>query len=209
MSAADEAERFVRSRLPVGPAPCVPEVRLHLAGPSSGVGRLAGGSGPPPYWAYVWGGGAALARRLLDHPEAVRGRRVLDLGCGGGVVAIAAALAGARHVLAADIDPLALTALKLNAALNGVAVEAVCADLLDGAPPDAQLIAVGDLFYHAALAARVAAFLGRCLEAGIEVLVGDPYRRPLPLDRLRLIADYRVRDFGEGETTAGVFALTP
>lgn len=188
-------------------------MRLHLARPSSGVGRLVGPGGAAPYWAYVWAGGAILARHVLDRPRTVRGRRVLDLGAGGGVVAIAAALAGAAEVLAAETDANGRAALELNAALNGVELRILGEDLLDGPPPAVDLVLVGDLFYEPGLAGRVLRFLDRCLLGGLEVLVGDPGREPLPLARLEPIARHSVRDFGDGPDEAprpaAVYALRP
>jgi predicted nicotinamide N-methyase len=125
-------------------------------------------------------------------------------------VAIAAALAGAGAVRAADVDPYAVAATRLNAAANGVAVEAVQGDLTAGAPPEVALMLVGDLFYDADLAARVTIFLERCVAAGTEVLIGDPWRAFLPTDRLRVVAEYPVADFGDPDgaaRAAAVFAL--
>jgi predicted nicotinamide N-methyase len=209
-----ETIRFIRERLPLAPVPGIPEIRLHLARPSSGLSRLAAreeaGFGPP-YWAYPWGGGLALARHFLDRPETVRGRRVLDLGAGSGLVAIATAKAGARQVIASDVDPDAVAALSLNAAANAVAIEAALGDLTAGPPPPVDLVAVGDLFYDGDLAPRVTAFLDRCLAAGVEALIGDPWRAFLPLARLRLIAEYDVADFGQAgsasATASAVFAF--
>ena len=193
-----ETERFIRDNMHVASTPMVPEIRLHSAHPGSGLRRLAEqGGGAPPYWAYQWAGGTVLARHFLDRPEAVRGKRVLDLGAGSGIVGIAAALAGAARVTACDIDPHAIAVLGLNATLNGVAIRVIGRDLLDELPPpDVDLIGVGDLFYGKRLAARVVPYLERCREAGIAVLVGDPGRAFLPVDRLRPIADYPVPDFG-------------
>ena len=157
---------------------------------------------PAPYWAYPWSGGAALARHILDHPQLVRGRRVLDLGAGGGIVAIAAKLAGAREVSAAEIDPNGAAALALNAVANGVTIAVINADLIAGPPPEADLIVVGDLFYEPQLAARVTAYLEGCTTAGIEVLVGDPGRASLPLSRLTLLAEYLVPEVGATRGTA-------
>lgn len=197
---------FMRAHLPVRSVAGVADIMLHQAGPRSGLSRIAGHA--PPYWAHVWGGGLALARHILGHEAAVRGRRVLDLGTGSGLVGIAAAKAGARHVLASDSDPDALAAMSVNAALNGVAVDPLPGDLLDGPPPDVDLVAGGDVFFDAGLAARVTAFLERCTRAGIDVLIGDPWRGPLPREKLRLLADYDVRDFGDaGAGRAGVFAF--
>lgn len=205
----------LRSRFPLTPVPTVPELSLHLAGPGSALWQLADIAGKgfgTPYWAYVWGGGLALARHVLDRPETVAGWRVLDLGSGSGLVAIAAAAAGARHVTAADVDPLAMIATRLNAAANGVATAPILRDLLDGPPPETDIILVGDLFYDANLARRVTAFLDRCLAAGIGILIGDPLRAHLPHDRLRLVADYPGPDFGEAVRSGGgrnaVFSFT-
>ena len=192
---------FIAANLPLAPARAVSEIRLHLAGPATGLWRL--GSDLSPYWAYQWGGGTALARYVLDRPHVVAGRRVLDLGCGGGIVAIAAALAGARAVSAVDIDPLAVVATKLNAAANEVVVSASVADVLAGPPTDVDLVLAGDVFYDPDLAGRMTAFLGRCRAAGICVLVGDAYRAPLPLARLRVVAEVPVPDFGGALLRAG------
>lgn len=207
-----DLDAFIQANLPLEPTPGVPEIRLHRAGPRSGLMRLAEADPDfgSPYWARPWGGGLALARHVLDHPDTVAGRRVLDLGAGSGLVAIAAMMAGATKVLAADVDPYAVAATRLNAAANGVAVEAVHGDLTAGAPPEVELILVGDLFYDADLAARVFAFLERCAAAGARVLIGDPWRAFLPSDRLRVVAEYPVADFGDPGGTAraaAVFAL--
>ncbi|MGA2492121.1 MAG: 50S ribosomal protein L11 methyltransferase [Roseiarcus sp.] len=188
----------------------MPELRLYRAGPASGLARLASGAGAP-YWAYPWGGGLALARYLIDHPETVAAKRVLDLGAGGGVVAIAAMKAGAREATAIDVDPDAIDAIALNAEANAVTVAAVCGDPLDGPPPDVDLVLVGDLFYEAGLAARVTAFLDRCRLAGVGALIGDPGRAPLPRARLNRLAEYRLADFGDAPdaaaTASAVFAF--
>lgn len=207
-------EAFIQARLPLAAVPGVPEIRLHRAGPRSGLMRLARADPNfgSPYWARPWGGGLALARRVLDDRQAFLGKRVLDLGAGSGLVAIAAALAGARAVRAADVDPYAIAATRLNAAVNGVAVETVHGDLTAGDPPDADFVLVGDLFYEAALAAKVTAFLERCVAAGVQVLIGDPWRAFLPTDRLSVLAEYPVVDFGDpkGATrAAAVFAFRP
>lgn len=198
-----DIQEFIRANLPVAAVPSVPEIRLHKAGPSSGLWRLAEtdeqGFGSP-YWAYHWAGGLALARHVLDRPQTVAGRHVLDLGAGAGVVGIAAAKAGAATVIAAEVDRYAVEALKLNAAINGVAIRIMTDDLTAGPPPAVDLIAVGDLFYERGLAERVIAFLDRCLDAGIEVLIGDPWRAWLPRARLRVIAEYSVLDMGTAET---------
>lgn len=210
---AGRFRRFIKDNLPVVEVPQAGGIRLHLAGPRSGMARLAGidpRNDGPPYWAYLWGGGLALARHVLDNPGVVAGRRVLDLGAGCGVVGIAAARAGALQVVAADIAPGALAATDLNAARNGVTITPVQGDLTAGAPPAVDVVLVGDLFYEAALATRVVAFLDRCLAAGIAVLIGDPWRAHLPHARLELLAEYPGPDFGTGEAgrqaTNAVFA---
>jgi predicted nicotinamide N-methyase len=166
-----------------------------------------------PYWAYHWGGGLALARYILSHPELVTGRTVLDLGAGSGIVAIAAAKAGAKNVVAADIDPYAIAVTGLNAAANGVAVSPFLGDLTTGSPPEVDVVLVGDLFYDADLAERVTAFLDDCLRSKIEVLVGDPWRAFLPRTRLRLLAEYPGPDFGQGgrdeQKRNSVFSFVP
>ena len=203
--------------MPLAAAASLPGILLHVAHPASGLWRLSklGGSdaGSPPYWAYPWAGGAALARYFIDRPEIVSGRRVLDLGAGSGVVAIAAAKSGASKVRAAEIDPHAVAALRLNGEANGVTIEVVAQDITGSDPPLVDLVAVGDLFYERALAARVTAFLDRCLANGLEILIGDIGRVYLPRPRLRLLAEYPARDFGDGETaplrSAGVYVFLP
>lgn len=204
--------QFIAANLPALPVPGIADIRLHKAGPQSGLRRLAErdqqfGS---PYWAHYWGGGLVLARYLFDRPESVAGRRVLDLGAGSGIVGIAAAQAGAAEVYAADIDPYAIVAIELNSALNGVRVNAMLSDLMEGESPDVDVICVGDLFYEATLAEKVTAFLDRCLAEGIAILIGDPWRAHLPTSRLRLLVEYVVPDFGDDTTRtrpAGVFAF--
>jgi len=201
---------ILRARLSLATPALLPELRLYRAGPASGLSRLVSGAGAP-YWAYPWAGGLALARYLLDHPETVAEKRVLDLGAGGGIVAIAAMKAGARQATAIDVDPDAIEMIALNAAANAVTVAALCADPLDGPPPDVDLVLVGDLFYAAGLAARATAFLDRCRPAGIGALIGDPGRAPLPRARLERLAEYRLADFGDAPdaaaTASAVFAF--
>ncbi len=205
--AKPDPAQFIREHMPLAAVPMLPEIKLHTAHPGSGLWRLTGrdanGDTPPPYWAYRWAGGTVLARYILDHPEAVTGKRVLDLGAGSGVVAIAAAKAGAKHIAAADIDPNAIVASTLNARANGVALTAIAGDLTEGEPPDVDLIAIGDLFYAPELATQVTDFLDRCVATGIAILIGDPGRAHLPRARLRLLAEYAVPDFGDARTDAG------
>lgn len=141
----------------------------------------------------------ALALFLDQHPGLVREKSVLDLGTGSGLVAICAAKAGARSVLACDVDPYALAATQINASENDVRIETLCNDLLDQDPPEVELILVGDLFYEAETSQRVLAYLTRCRSAGIDILVGDPGRQHLPEADLELIAEFDGYDFANVE----------
>jgi predicted nicotinamide N-methyase len=192
--------RFIRANFPATPVASVPELCLHKAGPGSALWRLAemDEDFDTPYWAYDWGGGLALARHILNYPEIVAGRAVLDLGAGSGIVGIAAAKSGAKHVIAADVDRYAVAAIDLNARANGVAISTSFDDLTAGLPPEVDVVLVGDLFYEADLARRVTAFLDRCLQSNIDVLIGDPWRAFLPRRRLQLLAEYPGADFGSG-----------
>ena len=174
----------------------VPEVRLHLAEDAFALWRrIAVERGPadppPPFWAFAWAGGQALARYVLDHPALVRGRAVLDLASGSGLVAIAAARAGAAAVTASDVDPLALAAIQLNAELNGVDVARAHGDLLDG-QAGGEVVLAGDVFYERSLAERMLPFLERVRARGASVLIGDPSREFLPGERLEALATYEV-----------------
>ncbi len=191
---SDPAE-FIRANLWLEPAPGFPDIRLYTAHPGSGLRRLEEQHGAAPYWAYLWSGGAVLARYVLDNPGVVAGRTALDLGCGSGIVAIAAARSGAASVLAFDIDRYALASTALNAEANGVAVTVVPA--LDPLPP-VELILAGDVFYDARTARRTITLLDGFRAAGIDVLVGDPGRKHLPLCALTKLAAYDVPEFGAG-----------
>jgi predicted nicotinamide N-methyase len=150
---------------------------------------------PPPFWAFAWAGGQALARYVLDNAALAAGRRVLDLASGSGLVAIAAAKAGAAPVIAAEIDAFAEAAIALNAVENGVYVEILRDDLLDRPGPSLaryDVILVGDLFYEQDTATRALAFLDRHAALGTRVLIGDPGRTYLPKDRLAKLAQYCV-----------------
>jgi predicted nicotinamide N-methyase len=176
--------------------PFVPEVRLYLAEDAivlwARMEAAAGQALPPPFWASAWAGGQAVARYVLDHPELVAGRRVLDLATGSGLVAVAAALSGAASVAANDIDPYALAAVQLNARANGVVVESEGGDLLDGDGDGAEVVLAGDVFYSREMAERMLGFLERAVARGSAVLVGDPGRAYLPRQRLEPVASYRV-----------------
>ena len=180
--------------------PLTPEIRLMLADEAVPIWKKTeeelGAMGlPPPFWAFAWAGGQALARHLLDHPEAVAGRRVIDLASGSGLVAIAAIKAGAAAITAYDIDPLAAAAIAVNAEANGVTVPAVCADVLsdeDLPAPGTDLVLVADAFYEQDLAGQVLEFLDRSRARGAAVLAGDFGRRYLPRARLVPLASYDV-----------------
>lgn len=212
MTRRPEPRAFIRENLRLQPAPSVPEISLYTAHSGSGLWRLLGRDGAiPPYWAYHWAGGTVLARHILDRPETLGGRRIVDLGTGSGIVGIAAMKCGADHVTGIDVDAVAVVAAGLNAEANGVGIDLLCGDILAEAPPRADLILVGDLFYDVPLAERVLPFLRRCRDAGIDVLIGDPGREPLPRGDLRLLAEYPVADFGDARDKAvrmsGVYTL--
>lgn len=179
---------FVRAHTRPAPVPFVPELTLHQADEPIGLWERteAGGTEqPPPFWAFAWAGGQALARYVLDHPTLVAGRSVLDLATGSGLVAVAAARAGAASVTANDIDPLSLAAATANAALNGVTLEPVQGDLL-GSDPAVDVVLAGDVCYSREMTARVMPFLRRAAGRGALVLLGDPGRAYLPAGLLPL-----------------------
>lgn len=204
---------FIRDNLQVADVAGCPGVKLYVARPDSGLSRLE--SVAAPYWAWPWPGGLALARHLLECPRTVAGRRVLDLGAGSGLVGIVAALKGASEVIAADTDRNARAAVRENAALNGVRIRTVAADLLAGPAPGADLdfdvILAGDVFYEPDLAARAMAFLRRTRQGGAEVLLGDIGRPSFPANGLVRVARYPVPDVGDAESApphaGGVYVL--
>lgn len=190
-------DTFIREHTRPGTAPLVPEVTLYLADEpialwESTEASEGGAQLPPPFWAFAWAGGQAVARYVLDHPDVVAGRPVLDVASGGGLVAIAAALAGAGTVRAVEIDPRAVTAIGLNAAANNVTVDATLADVLDGDGGDAQVVFAGDVFYSRDMTARMLAFCQRAHRRGATVLIGDPGRAYLPKEHLIRVARYDV-----------------
>ncbi len=187
---------FIRANTRILSPPHTPEIRLHLADDAVALWELTeerlGELGlAPPFWAFAWAGGQALARYVLDHPEIVAGMNVLDLASGSGLVAIAAMRAGAARAVAADIDPFAAHAARLNAALNDVTIDPITEDVI-GAPRGEAVILVGDLFYERDLAARLLAWLEARQHAGALVLIGDPERFYLPKEKLEKIAAYEV-----------------
>lgn len=205
---------FIRANTRLAPTPFVPEIRLHVAadvfglwerteGPAGLAWQSGAGEWPPPFWAAAWAGGQALARYVLDHPEVVAGHTVVDLGAGSGLVAIAAAKAGAARVRAYDVDEFAVAAMTLNAGANGVTITAECADVLDrggdGAP--AEVVLAGDVFYQRSMADRMAAYLRAARRAGSNVLVGDPGRAYLPRQGWETLATYAVPTIRDLEDT--------
>lgn len=172
---------------------------------------LAGHNVAPPFWAFPWAGGQAVARYVLDHPEIVRGRRALDLASGSGLVAVAAAKGGASSTIANDIDPMCEAAIAVNADLNGVAIAYLPGDLLEAPLPAADVIFAADVFYEQAPAKRFLAFLQRAHAAGIAVFAGDPGRTYFPRDAFRQVAEYAVETSTEIENapvkTARVWTL--
>jgi len=188
---------FIRRNTAIATPPLVPEIRLHVATEVTPIWqateeRLARNGLPPPFWAFAWAGGQALARYVLDHPETVAGRELLDFGAGSGLVAIAAAKAGAARVIAAEIDPFAAAAIAINAALNDVAIEVVTSDLSDGDSRFWKLVTAGDICYEQPMAERAMRWLRRLAGRGSKVLLGDPARAHLPGGGLCELARYVV-----------------
>jgi predicted nicotinamide N-methyase len=203
---------FVRNNTAIAAPPLVPEIRLHLATEITPIWQateesLARFGTPPPFWAFAWAGGQALARYLLDSPETVAGRDVLDVASGSGMVAIAAAMAGANRVTASDIDPFATAAIALNAALNGVSVSVEPRDLLDRGPAGWGVVTAGDVCYEEPMASRMIALLRRIAARGRLALLGDPGRAYLPREGLIERARYVVpvsRELEDREAREGV-----
>ncbi len=198
---------FIRANTAVLSPPLVPELRLHLAHEAVPLWmkteeELDEIGLPPPFWAFAWAGGQALSRYVTDNPACVRGLTVLDLASGSGMVAIAAARAGAAHVTASDIDAFAVVSMTMNAGLNGVSLSAAGTDLLEHPPGAFSVILVGDLFYEKNIAARALAWLRLAQANGARVLIGDPGRSYLPKDSLEKLAEYNVpvtRDLEDAE----------
>jgi predicted nicotinamide N-methyase len=193
---SSDPEAFIRTNTAIGTPSLVPEIKLYLANEVTPLwhateATLETSQLPPPYWAFAWPGGQALARHLLDHPARIAGKAVLDIGAGSGLVSIAAKQAGAARVTAAEIDDFAVAAIRLNAALNGVAIEATNRDLIGG-ETSWDTILVGDMCYERPLASRLTAWLRQLVAQGTTVLMGDPGRTYLPKDGLREIARYTV-----------------
>jgi predicted nicotinamide N-methyase len=203
---------FVRRNTSVAAPPLVPEIRLHLATEVTPIWHateesLARSGLPPPFWAFAWAGGQALSRYLLDHPAEVAGRFVLDFGAGSGIVAIAAAKAGAARVVAAEIDDFAGAAIAANAALSGVEIEITTADVVGTADPRWEVITAGDVCYEQPMAGRVTDWLRSLARSGRIVMLGDPGRAYLPADGLCERNRYVVptsRDLEDRDSREGV-----
>lgn len=188
---------FIRQNTRLQIPPHTPELSLHLADEITPIWRMTEEALekiglPPPFWAFAWAGGQALARYILDHPKTVAGKRVVDFASGSGIVAVAAMKAGAAEVLAADIDAFCGAAVQMNAAANGVSVAFTDQDLLDRPPPAVDVILAGDICYEKPLAARVMAWLEAARAAGAQVLIGDPGRSYFPREGLVKLAEYQV-----------------
>lgn len=188
---------FIRENTRLLTPPHVPEIRLHLADEATSLWEKTeeelGAIGlPPPFWAFAWAGGQALARYILDHPEIVAGKRVLDFASGSGLVAIAAMMAGATETLATEIDAFAIAAIQLNADANDVVVTAAFEDVTGSAPGRFDVLLLGDVFYEKPMAEAVLAWAAREHAAGATVLIGDPGRSYLPREKLEAVAEYSV-----------------
>ncbi len=195
MTATGDHSDFIRAHTRLLPVPHAPEISLFVADEATGLWSRTeeelGEIGlPPPFWAFAWAGGQGLARHVLDHPETVAGRSVLDFASGSGLVGIAAAKAGAARVEAVDIDPFAIAAIALNAGANGVALHARREDLV-GRDEGWEVVLAGDICYERDTATRVVAWLRRLHERGAQILIGDPGRAYLPRD-LEQVARYEV-----------------
>ena len=188
---------FILENTRIQPPPHTPELNLHLADEVTPIWRLteealAEIGLPPPFWAFAWAGGQALARYVLDHSDEVAGKRVLDFASGSGIVGIAAMRAGAGHTLATDIDPFCGAALAVNAELNGVRIDFTDQNLLDAPPPDVDVILAGDICYEKPLADQVMNWLAAAHVRGTRVLIGDPGRSYFPRVGLEKLAEYEV-----------------
>ena len=200
----DDPEAFIRQNTVLQPVPHAPEISLYVADEITPIWKMTeeglGAMGiSPPFWAFAWAGGQALARYVLDHPEIVAGKSVLDFATGSGLVAIAAMKAGAARVLACDIDPMCNAAIAVNAKANGVSVEAAIANLLDHPPPPVDVILAGDICYERAIAGRLLDWLKAARADGVKVLIGDPGRTYFPKTGLVQLAQYEVKTTRELE----------
>lgn len=192
-----DPEIFIRENTSIQSPPHVPEIVLNLASEAHDLwlkteDELQEIGLPPPFWAFAWAGGQGLARYILDYPQEVSGKHVLDFASGSGLVAIAAAKAGALSVMAVDIDPWAMTAVSMNKALNSVQVDFSGDDIV-GTQVEVDVILAGDVFYDRTFAERLTPWLFDLSRRGVKVLVGDPGRAYLPTEHLLQCATYEVQ----------------
>jgi predicted nicotinamide N-methyase len=186
--------RFVVDHTETLAPPLVPELKLHLAVETveiwSRTEEALGEDGlPPPFWAFAWAGGQALARHVLDHPEIVKGKHVLDFAAGGAIVGVAAMQAGAAATTASELDPFAIAAIEANARLNGVEIDTRLGDIV-GTDEGWDVVLAGDVFYEAEPARQIGGWLAQLHARGATVLIGDPGRSFLPQDKLEKLAEY-------------------
>jgi predicted nicotinamide N-methyase len=197
---------FIRANTLLHEPPLIPEVRLHLASEIVPIWQmteeeLEQNGLPPPFWAFAWAGGQALSRYILDHPDIVRGKRVLDFGSGSGLIAIAAMKAGAASVLAADIDPFAIASINLNAEVNGVSVLSTAENLVGASNGGWDVILIGDMCYERPLAESIEIWVRSLVADGAMALIGDPGRTYLPKTGLEKLISYAVMTTRELEDT--------
>ncbi len=192
----DELSAFVRERTAPAPVPLVPELTLYQASELTplwhATARELEGWDDSPFWAFPWAGGQALARHLLDAPEQVRGRRVVDFATGSGLVALAALRAGAAEVVAWDVDPFCEAAVRLNAALNGLAPAFRAGDPIGLSLPGVEVLLAGDVFYERELASRALHWFRTLAAGGVRVLAGDAERVYAPRQGLEVLAELEV-----------------
>ena len=191
-----DPETFIRDNTDIMAPPHVPEIRLHLASEAHDLWlkteeELEEIGLPPPFWAFAWAGGQGLARHVLDHPDLVAGKHVIDFASGSGLVAIAAMKAGAASVLAVDIDPWTKTAVELNSRLNSCRVKFSTKDII-GSDIDADVMLAGDVFYDKGFADRLIPWFEQLVRSGKTIIVGDPGRAYCPRDRMQALATYQV-----------------
>jgi predicted nicotinamide N-methyase len=214
----EDPEAFIRANTRLQTVPHAPEIRLYVADEITPIWKMTEEALDelglaPPFWAFAWAGGQAIARYLIDNPDEARGKAVLDFASGSGLCAIAAVKAGADRVLACDIDPFCRAAIALNAAANGVTIDSTIANLLDHPPPAVDLILAGDICYEKPLAERVLAWLAQGAASGSRILIGDPGRTYFPRTGLTQLAQYEVETTRELEDfeikRTGVWTFPP
>ena len=197
MARIGDPVRFIRENTELLPSPLVPEIRLHVASDAMPLWEmteeeLEKAGLPPPFWAFAWAGGQALARYILDHPGTVRGKTVLDFGAGSGLDGIAAAMAGAASVLSADIDSFSVEAIRLNSEANDCSLLVTIEDLVGEPNRGWDIVLVGDMCYEQPLAGKIESWLRGFAIEGVMVLIGDPGRTYLPKSGMELLATYNV-----------------